>query len=118
MYAHSEEQLQYLATVEKGWLDGDDAGEPVSDNIMKRTREVLETFQSQNILEPILFPMEEGTIIIEWHLDNGITTIDVEPETYYLFNLNTEAEPRYTHKEDVTELREVVAFAMEKVGTA
>lgn len=118
MYAHSKERLEYLATIEDGWLDEYGSGKTISKEILTRTADLLDLFQSNNIKEPMLFPTEEGFILVEWHREDGITTIDVEPETYYFFNLDTNnVDNRYTHEENVTNVDKIIKFTLETVGT-
>lgn len=79
-------RLDYIASLEAGWLDGSDA--TISDEAIARASSLLEALypdgyngQLPSALLPSIFPDENG-VVIEWGTPKFLISIEVQDTVY------------------------------------
>lgn len=121
------ERLNYLATVEDGWYDGE--GEAINPDVLNIANTILSSLDSTTFHLPALFPLlgddtNEGGILMEWvergnnpnhryHINFEITNSFVYE--VYVFNLANH-EMAFLETESVDEANEFLRTNLIRVG--
>lgn len=79
-------RLKYMESLTDGWFD-EGQGTVINRVVLEATEKLLKYVTFHKLPEPYLFPLEDGTISVEWKKCNLPVTVDVN-ETHYDFAIS------------------------------
>lgn len=84
MNIQAQERLDYLATLEDGWM-GAGYAKAIDKYVLQQAREFFDMLGNQlSEIKLGIFPSEDGDIVVEWFLPHETWAIDFEKEDTYV----------------------------------
>ena len=101
-----------LASLTRDW-DGEAPGaEMISFVALEAARDLMLSFSEKQAVEPGMFPMEDGGVMLEWSSPEVVATIEISPDAEYLLFLLPDGSSGAT-EERTNDIKRAVQFGLE-----
>lgn len=112
----AQDRLDYLATLSPGWM-GAEIGSPIHQVSLQNARQFFTTLGNRlsHRAAPGIFPCEDGSVLVEWFIDNGLWSIEFDEDATYaaIYDFTQDEDTDIIKEQSVFDAQDLVHFFLE-----